>query len=378
MWVLQVCHSYYPPFLDCARQGSQLFKGTPFKVLTVYLTGKADQEVARQTDSDQVIFMGYASHKVGGLKLGAIRQLRRIANEKKVAFCFTHRAKPTYVALLATGLPVVSLRHNYDDFKRWGRRLLVNMFRKRLLLLGVSDSVRDDMRQRLPHWPQQQIQTLYNHIDVDTVQAEQISREEARTHLQLPRQAWIVGNVGRLHRDKDQATLIRAFHAALPFLPVDSLLVIMGAGPLQAQLQALVAELDIGNKVMFTGNVTNARRYFKAFDVFALSSDHEPFGMVLLEAMAAGLPLICSDSGGGADVVRGVGELFPLRDTQALAKCLHRAHVHAATLDAGTIDQYLRANFSDQTARQQFWRMPQPQAWSAQLQLENVDANEES
>lgn len=337
-------------------------------VLTVYLTGEADAEVARQTDSDQVIFLGYASEDVGGLKLGAIRQLRRIAAEKSVAFCFTHRAKPTYVALLATGLPVVSLRHNYGDFKRWGRRILVNLFRKRLLLLGVSDSVRDDMRKQLAHWPQQQIQTLYNHIDVDAVQAEQLDREQARSHLQLPAQAWIVGNVGRLHRDKDQATLIRAFHAALPSLPADSLLVIMGAGPLQAQLQALVAELAIDDSVLFTGNVAHARRYFKAFDVFALSSDHEPFGMVLLEAMAAGLPLICSDSGGGAEVVRGVGDLFPLGDAAALAACLRRSYEGADRPTVAASDLYLRANFSDQVMRQRFWRLPALQDWARHIE----------
>ena len=57
--------------------------------------------------------------------------------------------------------------------------------------------------------------------------------------------------------------------------------------------------------MLFLGQVEEARRYFKAFDAFALSSDHEPFGMVLLEAMVAGVPLIATACGGAREVVEG-------------------------------------------------------------------------
>lgn len=60
----------------------------------------------------------------------------------------------------------------------------------------------------------------------------------------------------------------------------------------------------------FLGHVRHGRRYFKAFDLFALTSDHEPFGMVLLEAIAAKVPVVCTDCGGGREVVEGVGRYF--------------------------------------------------------------------
>jgi glycosyltransferase involved in cell wall biosynthesis len=351
--VLQISHCYYPPFLDCSRQYAALFKGTGIKVTTVYLTGEPDAEVERATASDKVIFLGYKSKDVSGLKLGAIRKIRQIVAEKEFRFCIAHRAKPTYVALLATRLPVISVRHNFGDFERYGRRLLVNLFRKRLLLLGVSNAVRDEMRARLSHWPHEQIETLYNRIDVDAVQAELLDRQEARLQLGLPADAWVVGNVGRLHYDKDQATLIRGFTKALPQLPQNSLLLIMGSGPLEQALKSLATELGVADKVVFAGQVPNGRRYFRAFDVFALTSDHEPFGMVLLEAMAAGLPVICSDSGGGAEVVQGVGLLFTLSDAEELADKLVEAVSHAACHPSKII-QKLHGNFSDEAARQQF------------------------
>src|SRR3546814_5033694 len=97
-------------------------------------------------------------------------------------------------------------------FLRW----LVNGFRSRLQMLCVSNSVRDEMRRHLPEWPDSRIETLYNRIDVDVVRVELLNRESAREYLKLPADAWIIGNVGRLHHDKDQATLIRSFAKALP------------------------------------------------------------------------------------------------------------------------------------------------------------------
>ncbi|MFV3384808.1 glycosyltransferase [Pseudomonas sp. NY15364] len=353
-WVLQFCHGYDGPFLDCARQYAVLFKGTPYKVCTVYLTGKPSEEVERGSASDEVIFLDYSSAQVRGLKLGAIRDFRRIAASRDFALCIAHRFKPIYVALLGSNLPVIGVHHAFGDYKRRSRQLFANFFRKRLILLGVSDAVRDDMRACLPDWPAERIETLYNRIDVEAVQAEQVSREVARDHLGLPQDAWIVGNVGRLHPDKDQATLIRGFAQALPQLPAGSLLVIMGSGRLESDLKALALELDISDSVRLIGQVPNGRRYFKAFDVFALTSDHEPFGMVLLEAMAAGVPVICSDCGGGPEVVGELGMFFPLGDSDVLAQ---RLLLSVTITSQEPVLTHMR-RFTDVAAQETFWKLP--------------------
>lgn len=323
----------------------------------MYLTGEPSEEVAQATCSDEVIFLGYKSSEVRGLKLKAIAEIRKILTRETFKFCIAHRSKPTYVALLASKLPVISIHHNYGDFGRFTRRFFINWFRHRLLLLGVSDSVRDEMRASLPSWPQHQIETLYNRIDVAAVQAQFLSREAARTFLGLPQDSWIVGNVGRLHYDKDQATLLRGFKQALPDLPSNSLLVIMGKGPLEKDLKQLAQDLGIAESVVFTGNVPEGKKYFKAFDVFALTSDHEPFGMVLLEAMAAGLPLICSNCGGGAEVVHGVGQLFELGDSDALAACITSQYIERKSVDAVSILRKLQNSFTDEAARKSFWKL---------------------
>jgi glycosyltransferase involved in cell wall biosynthesis len=358
-WVLQFCHGYDGPFLDCARQYAALFAGTPYKVCTVYLTGAPSREVEQGSASDEVIFLDFSSRQVRGIKLAAIRELRRIAVSRDFKLCIAHRFKPIYVALLATALPVIGVHHAFGVYGRFSRRLFVNRFRRRLLLLGVSNAVRDEMRAHLGNWPVERIETLYNRIDVDAARAELAPREAAREHLGLPLDAWVVGNVGRLHPDKDQATLIRGFAQALPRLPRGSLLAIMGSGRLEASLKALAADLGVADSVRFLGQVVNGRLYFRAFDAFALSSDHEPFGMVLLEAMAAGVPVIGTDCGGGREVIASVGGLFPLGDAAALAEALVR---QAQVQDLQALRQEMLARlqqcFSDQAVRQRFWALP--------------------
>lgn len=357
MRILQICHSYYPPFLDCARQYAALFNHTPYKVLTIYLTGQPNEEVVKGSASDEVVFLAYKSSQVRGLKLGAIAKVKHITAREDFLLVIAHRAKPTYVALLGTNLPVISVHHNYNDYSKLTRRILVNFYQQRMLMLGVSNAVRDDLRRDLASWDEMRIQTLYNHIDITTTQGLMLSKTEARNNLSLPQVSYIVGNVGRLHHDKDQATLIKGFAKALAQLPPGSLLVIMGAGPLEADLKQLVSTLDVVKSVIFAGNVINAKQYFKAFDLFVLSSDNEPFGMVLLEAMAAEVPIICSDCGGGAEVVQDVGELFKFGNTDALANYLIHAHNKNKALNAEKVQSKLADSFSDEAAQKYFWEL---------------------
>ena len=328
-WVLQFSHGYDGPFMDCARQYAALFQDTQYKVCTVYLTGAPNDEIAQGSVSDEVIFLNYSSKQVRGLKLAAIKDFKKIVASRNFTLCIAHRFKPIYIALWGSKLPVIGVHHAFGDYNRRSRQLLANHFRDRLRLLGVSNAVRDDMRANLPKFKTEHIQTLYNRIDVEAVQAEQVSREVARQTLNLPLDAWVVGNVGRLHPDKDQTTLIKGFAQALPDLPTGSLLAIMGSGRLEQQLKQLAVDLGVAESVRFLGQVPNGRRYFKAFDLFALSSDHEPFGMVLLEAMAAGVPVIATNCGGAKEVVSDSECLFELGDVCQLARLLVTPREHS-------------------------------------------------
>ncbi|MFT0213463.1 glycosyltransferase [Pseudomonas sp. F1_0610] len=349
-WVLQFCHGHDGPFLDCARQYAALFIGTEYKVCTVYLTGKPDDSVRSESASDEVIFLNYTSKQIRGLKLSAISAFKKLAAQRDYAFCIAHRFKPIYIALLGSKLPVIGVHHAFGDYQRRSRQIFANFFAKRLRLLGVSNAVRDDIRQCFPKWSAERIETLYNRIDPQALQNKQIDRTQARSQLNLPLDAYVVANVGRLHPDKDQTTLIKAFAKALPQLPEGSLLVIMGKGRLETELKLLTQRLGIEKQVRFLGQVANGKCYFKAFDLFVLSSDHEPFGMVLLEAMAAGVPVLSSDCGGAVEVIKNRQQRFPLADDSACAQLIEQAQ-------QGKID-WQESNFqgfTDIEVKQQFW-----------------------
>lgn len=359
--VLQFCHGYDGPFLDCARQYASLFTYRGYRVTTVFLTGPADPDVAAGCASDEVLFMEFSSKAIRGLKLGAIQALRKIATSRDFKFCIAHRFKPIYIALLATSLPVIGVHHAFGDYQRRSRRLFAGIFRKRLSLLGVSNAVRDDIRACLPRWAPERIETLYNRIDTLSLQRQQLPRFEAREALGLAPDAWIVGNVGRLHPDKDQATLLRGFALACAELPSKAELVIMGSGRLEQDLKRLAGELGIAKRVRFLGQVPEARRYFRAFDVFALSSDHEPFGMVLLEAMAAEVPLLATACGGATEIVEGVGTLFPLGDAERLARGLERMaalDIYERAQCEVLMAERLQARFCDRAVGEAFWKLP--------------------
>ncbi len=360
--VLQLCHGYGQPFLDVARQGVSLFVDTRIVVTTVYLTGAADASVAAATGGDEVIFLEFSSRQIRGLKRSAIAAVSEICRQRDIHFAIAHRYKPIFVASHVPGLFVVGLHHAFGDYERYGRRWYVNRQRQsqNLVLLAVSNAVRDEVRQCLPKWPHASIQTLYNRVDVAALQGALLQRQQAREQLGIAPGSFIFANVGRLHPDKDQQTLIAAFAMVAAELEQAQLLII-GKGKLDAALQQQIQTLGLQSRVWLTGPIPEASRLFSAFDAFVLSSDHEPFGMVLLEAMAAGVPIAASDCGGASEVVADSGLLFPLGDAPALAQCMRRLyHLDETSRKqmAGAMQQRLLELFSLPAGAATFWEFP--------------------
>ena len=358
--VLQLCHSYDPPFDDCARQYASLFKGTSFLVTTVFLTGATRADLLENTLSDEVIFLESPKHKLKGLKLSLLKRVKRISQQKHYELCIAHRTKPTYLALIATQLPVMSIHHAFGDFDRLGRRLFTEFFSSRLLLIGVSKAVSADIKQHLPRFPVDGIETLYNRVDIEHSKNELLSKAKARAMLDIPDESYVIGNVGRLHPDKDQETLIRAFAKAKHALPENTLLIIIGKGKLQQKLHDLAQSLNVEDNIKFIGYIKDAKRYFTAFDIFVLTSDSEPFGMVVLEAMIANLPIICSDCGGAKEIVENTGLLFPFASSEKLAELLvHSANNRESTYSHDASLMKLHTYFSDEAGRRAFWKLEQ-------------------
>jgi glycosyltransferase involved in cell wall biosynthesis len=135
------------------------------------------------------------------------------------------------------------------------------------------------------------------------------ARQQARAGLGLEQDAFYLVSVGRLVRRKAYDRLI----LALEHLPDSVRLVIVGGGPLANELRSLAAAHGLAERVRLAGRISerDKYRYLKASDLYVLSSWHEGFGIVLQEAMAAGLPIVSTSHGGQTDVLKaGVNALL--------------------------------------------------------------------
>lgn len=170
---------------------------------------------------------------------------------------------------------------------------------------------------------------IANGIDAKGVEsaAKSVDRRAKRAELGVPEGAFVIGNVGRLANQKGQSYLLRSFVRVREVLP-SAHLVIVGWGELEEELTALSRELGIAEHVTFAGKRLDVAELLGTFDLFAFSSVHEGQGIAILEAMAAGLPLVTTSVDGIVDMVKHeeTGLLVPSRDPDALAAAILRLH----------------------------------------------------
>jgi glycosyltransferase involved in cell wall biosynthesis len=167
--------------------------------------------------------------------------------------------------------------------------------------------------------------TIQNGIDVEAFAASVAAADGGSV-----REEWDVAdadplfvNIARYQPQKDQMALIEAMDRVADTLPSAHLLVV-GWGTLEAELRAAVRERGLTDSVTVTGRVPEIHGYYAAADAFVLSSEFEGLPVTLLEAMAAGCPVVATDIPGVTEVVVDgeTGRLVPPGDHEGLAEAL--------------------------------------------------------
>jgi glycosyltransferase involved in cell wall biosynthesis len=155
---------------------------------------------------------------------------------------------------------------------------------------------------------------IYN--NVNTPRVIELSKDEA---VDLYGGSYVIGFVGHLfEKGKGLRCLIESFHIIRQKIP-NSKLVIIGSGPDESKLAALVRDLGMENDVLFTGYQPNPLRYVKRFDLMVLPSMHEGFPLVILESLYVGTPVIGSDVGGIPEILGDAELLFEPGNKEQLA-----------------------------------------------------------
>jgi glycosyltransferase involved in cell wall biosynthesis len=328
--VLQVSRSVIDGGFDYHVEIARAISHRGAQILSVFQRGLMPEGRSSEFPGRVVCLDAQRRRRYKHVPIFALRLWREV-QRKPIDLALCHHLTPARaVDLLVRGGRVRRphlIVHDYDYFDpadRDGRsrgRFLRSILKRGWRVIGVSQAICDNVRAQVPEVPAAACLTIRNGIDVDGLEAALVSRQSARKTLGLTAESFVFGTIGRLVPFKAHEDLLEAFasvHAQMP----DSRLVIIGRGPLQGHLEQRVRALGLEGSALVHGFLDQAARHLRAFDVFVLPSRHEPFGLVLPEAMTARLPVIACDSGGPREILPPEQTLVATGDRRALAQRL--------------------------------------------------------
>ena len=198
----------------------------------------------------------------------------------------------------------ISTRHNAESFfpgaPKFLSKLLSRLVELRAVkIIAISNSVKKFLLDS---------GEVRNERNIEVVYYGYVPNSEKKSQVNDSNQSLLrLGTISRLAPQKDLPTMMRAFHSFNKDNPT-STLSILGAGPLALELDTYVSALNLDSKVIFLGRSSFTRDFLLSLDAFLLTSLYEGFGMVLLEAMDAGIPIVASRNSAIPEVL---GEEFP-------------------------------------------------------------------
>lgn len=252
-----------------------------------------------------------------------VREMRRSRPDVVVVRGYSAEGLGRVAAWLARVPGVVVWVHNDGDTEPRGRfRRAADRVLDRVTdaYYGVAHAQLGYLTRELGHRPEK-IRIIHNGVDAGRFDPAAGRDPVLAAALGIAPDEPVVGILAALRPEKDHALLLRAFRLVTDELPGARLLVV-GDGPERARLEELAAELGLAGRVVFAGSRADVPALLGLVDVITLSSySIECFPMALLEAMAAGLPAVCTAVGGLPEMVEdGVtGYLVPPHDPVALA-----------------------------------------------------------
>jgi glycosyltransferase involved in cell wall biosynthesis len=243
------------------------------------------------------------------------------------------------LAARSLGVPhVLHYRGNTMDRPRWVFDALVALWTATAdQVFCISHATADLFLRR---GRREKTEVMYNPVDARAF-APGPASETLRRELGATGGGPLIGTVGRIHPRKDLETFLRAAGLVRARMP-DARFVVVGAAevPVEqaylARLQALTAELGLGDRMIFVGARRDVGEIMRALDLFVLTSRHEGFGRVVAEAMTAARPSVVTDEGAPPELVeRGrYGLCARPADAEDFARCILELATNRPAADA--------------------------------------------
>jgi len=254
--------------------------------------------------------------------LAQIKFLRLYVKNNHISLIHAHLPRAELLSTLAlVKVPIVISRHNAEPFFPRAPRLLSKALSRLVCLkakaiIAITDSVRLYMINSKEVGDNRKITVIRYGISLET--------NDRKRHLTAPAGSRLkLLSIGRLVEQKDYPTTLKAL-ALLSKTKRNFEYKVIGEGALQQSLSRLGKDLGIAQSISWIGKTKQVINYLNESDVFILSSNYEGFGLVLLESMKQGTPILASNCPAIVEVVgKDYLGLFPVGDSEALAKLLY-------------------------------------------------------
>ena len=259
-------------------------------------------------------------------------RLARILSESKIDVVILMRSQDIHIASLSTRfMPGVKLVFYQQMNSRHNKRDLLHtwIYSQLSLWISLTQGMKEDVLQ-FTRMPRERTKVVPLGTDLDRFDPSHFKKSEARDYFGLQRDKKIIGVLGRLDPLKGQDVLLRSAPQLIK-THGDILFVIAGEETVgepgyKAHLQELCREMNIEKYVKFLPFTDDVPHLLAALDVFALTSFSETFGLVVVEAMAMGKPVIATNAGGLPEIITDgkTGLLIEPRNKDAIAHAIHR------------------------------------------------------
>ncbi len=253
----------------------------------------------------------------------AAKALAKLCEEWDIELIHCHYLRENYIAMLAKSynkrIRVVYTNHFVipnDAVTRLSNRMLD---RRQDQMIAVCNRGKEQLIAN--GWSGDHIQVIFNAVDPEAWAGER-SDSTLRSELALPEDRFVMLCASRFAPDKGHKYLIDSVKRLTELSAVPFTLVLAGDGPLLEPAKEQVKELDLTEQVRFIGFRKDIKNLYKGADLYINSSQHEALSFLIIEAMAAGLPVIATDMGGNSDIVNdeaGCGLLVEYDNPDSMA-----------------------------------------------------------
>lgn len=307
-----------PNFYGGARQVAFLVEGLARRGVDNFVVVPQDSLTARRIAALPVHSLPIAMG--GDLDLGLIPRLRRLLREHRPDVLHLHsRRGPEILGAIAGrlhGLPVVYSRRIDNPETRWLVPLKYRLYDR---VISISAAIGEVLAQA--GVPREKLRVVRSAFMPEAVSP--ISRDALRAEFGWPADSFVVAVIAQLIRRKGHAVLLQAMPQLLAAIP-DLRVLMLGKGPLQDELQQSITAQNLGERVRLAGFREDLPRLIGALDLVAHPAFAEGLGVSLLQASAAGVPIVAARAGGIPEAVHEGenGLLVPPGDAAALAQAI--------------------------------------------------------